>query len=481
MRKLLIAAVATCLTLASLEVAARLYMPRVAPAQFADGYYLNTLPLITADIQTVRHRESWTPDDLLDEDKAPDELRIAILGESSVEGAPFDANVSLAKMLHDRVRAALPDRRVTLLNMGRTASISTNVYYYLLAIARYEPDYIVFYMGMNDQDAMPGEQCMLAERPRLHGAWRTVVERSWGAWLARVYGPRMLWSSPLERGDSEDWASSHCSLPSFALWTDLLLEAARATGAEVVLATPARSAAAGFEPVIVDQRAPEARPDFPDRYRGLVACRLTDGCDYVSLLRDELNASGEMAEYVDHHARKAAAWTEAAARHDAEVVEFHRALEEASPGGLIGTAFFADWLRMLPDGYMYLAKLLSERIVASHEGREPAPMGPPTDAELAPYVDALQVTGGPSTMNQFQRGYFLTAVPLLEFIVDRFGEGSCNDEHLCDQAVLARVMLGWLRTQVGLEHGLPPDLAERAQRFDPRRSFDEMLRLATGD
>ena len=281
LKRLLLAFASLALTLAVLELVARLYMPSLAPTKLRDGVYRNTLPLLTGTAgKPIPLRDLRSFGERLDEQKAAGELRIFVTGESSVDGSPFDVHASMPTMLYDELRRAFPKRSLTVVNLGRSSSIAANTFYYVLYMRRYEPDYVVFYMGMNDADGMPGEQCAPARHPRLHRAWRSLVSSSWAAWLVRAYGPQLLWSvSP-----RKSWyPPKDCPEQTFATWTGILTREARAMGAKVVIATPVVSAAAQLEATSTQDESSDL-PILKEDYLETLRCTLDDGCDLINML-----------------------------------------------------------------------------------------------------------------------------------------------------------------------------------------------------
>jgi hypothetical protein len=491
-----------CVTVAALELAARLYMPLRGPVLLREGYYENPLPLITGPIGDGSAR---TPaGERLPEAKAPGELRVFVLGESSVWGAPLDTAAAMPAMLLDDLRARAPGRRFTVVNMGRPGSISANVYYYLLFIRRYSPDFVVFYMGMNDSDSLGGEQCLLAAHPAAHAAWRPLVERSWLLWTARAFGPTAVWAvtgkwrSELEGRD--------CAKPPFPAWTRLLVETARKAGAKAVIATPVQNVAEEIGPQDLDPAALPAPSTLAPAYRRLLACELSDGCDFSAALEaafvarhaarkagrtddpkrrelEERFLAGMAPERRDAAMRgryisfcalevedKARAWREAADAGGAEVVEFHRVLTGLSPRGLLSEKWFSDSLRLRPEGYLLLARLIGSRIAFVLDGVPERPASVPRPGDAAGYVEAARASGVHNVLEQFRYGRYMSLVPGLKAAATAYSPRACARKGFCDEIEWDRLALGWLRREAGLPHGLRPPLAARLPGFSPLNS-----------
>ncbi len=475
--KLAMAATSLLLLLVVLEIAARLMMPNLAPVRIRDGYYGNPLPLITGSGPPLSLK--YLPEGArLPEQKAEGEMRVFVYGESSVAGSPFDANVSVCAMLHDELREAFPGRKVSVVNMGRPGSICTNVYYYLLAARRLSPDWAVFFMGFNDDEREVGEQCAAVTRPRLHAAWRSLAESSWALWLARAFGPQYVWALTAKK----DWhPAKDCARGSFGWWTDHLVRTAMEGGAKVVIATPVVSVERKLELLREDRGA--GRPGaMSDVYKKLLACRLDESCDHKALFAATLAApegsrseSSNPTTLLEQHYHdvevRADAWRRASEANGAELIELHRLLAEKTPGGVTGSPHFADWLRLLPHGYLYLARLARERIRAVETGLPERPIEMPTRADVQPYLDASQVSGVKSALDQFFRRDFLTGLPTFEYALETWPPGFCERKRFCSELDLARVALGWLRREAGLPHGLDPELAKRIDTYDPKAPY----------
>ena len=482
-KKLLLAVTTLALVLFVLETGARLLMPGRAPVLKRDSYYENPLPLITGPIST-----DYIPEgERLREDKEPNELRVFVFGESSVWGSPLDPYAAMPAMLYDQLQEALPDRKVTVVSMGRPGSVSANIYYYLLFARRFEPDFNVFYMGSNDGPKMPGEQCMLATRPSLHALWRALVSRSWLLWSVRSLLPTFLWRLSSQKVVDEDW---DCATPSFHDWTKLLVRVSLDMGAKVVVATPVRNAAWEFElkPNVADPAGTISLDDKPPGYRELLRCELDPACDYELALKKAQQERGfvgpspdvtleELRRQLHHTGRassfhifevdyKALAWQRATGQPDVELIPFHRHLEQVSPHGVL-SAYFADQMRLLPRGYYFLANHIAERILATLQGRAPAPVPPPEEADVARYIAETRASGTRNAEEQILFGEYLTSVPGLRFAVESFPPGTCEERKLCGKIEWSALTLGWLRLQVGLPHGLSPELAELLDGFSP--------------
>ncbi len=280
--KLLLALTSFVGALLLLELAAGVAMSRLGPVQVREGLYDNPLPLFTGHGGPAISLRDLPDGERMPRAKPADEVRIFIVGESSVAGSPLDVHASVPAMVVDELRARMPDRQFAVVNMGRPGSVSANAFYYTQFIGHYDPDFIVYFMGHNDTDALVGEQCLPVTSPRWHGLWRSAVRRSQTLWLVRTFGVQLLWAVT-ERG--QWYSDERCPDRSFHLWTRILVEEAERTGATVIIPTPVVSAALDFE-ANFRGRERSGGMDLPPLYRDAVACALEDDCDLGAHLSD---------------------------------------------------------------------------------------------------------------------------------------------------------------------------------------------------
>lgn len=467
-----------------LELVTRIMMRAHAPVQLREGIYVNTLPLVTG-VAPPSLLGSFPKGKRLPEKKRNGELRIFVFGESSVQGVPLDANASAPTMLYDMLAKAYPRRTITVVNMGRTASISANVHYYLLYAKRFRPDFILFYMGMNDGGGMSGEQCWPVSRPQLHKTWRWLMSKSCLLWSVRVFGPPFLWSlkSPEKIGKGQEW---NCPLDPFPHWTDLLVKTAASTGANVMVTAPVQSAVSCIEPQNDSTSGEFEKPSLPASYKKLLVCRLTDKCDFIAMFKDyihyawknvtlnvlydpkaslDANKTVLFKHYKHNLKNKGNAWRTAARRYGADFIDFRSALEKASSHEVLADKFFADEIHLKPEGYYYLSGFWFERIKSKLDGTASQDPRIPTSKDVKAYYNAVDIkyagTFTSMSMNYLMRGWYLTAIPGIEMISKQCPGGKCDER--------AAIALGWLRQKVGLNPGVPKKFTEKVKTFDPAK------------
>lgn len=77
-------------------------------------------------------------------------FRVIVLGESSVFGSPYGPSHAFPAFLQRRLAAALPDRRVEVVNAGIPAASSWLIRWVAEEIADYKPDVVILYAGHNE-------------------------------------------------------------------------------------------------------------------------------------------------------------------------------------------------------------------------------------------------------------------------------------------------------------------------------------------
>ena len=271
---------------------------------------------------------------------------------------------------------------------------------------------------------------------------------------------------------------------AFAAWADLLVATATEMGATVLVSLPASSVLEDLEDdagAAVFGDVATAGPGFaagaPERYRELVRCVWTKGCDDGAALRDYLRATPP-ADAPDFAPRalgpRCAAWQRAAERHGAGLVDPRPRLRRLSPTGLLGPPAILDDVHLDLAGYWALARLWLEGIAAEwNETLPPAVDDPAADPAFRAFVasyardfpkmieDQLLYLAGVG----LQRGRYVVATVLLAL---------ANERH---DSQRARLVLGRLRHLDERATGLPPLLDDLVRRPD----FDLFSQLQKSD
>lgn len=83
-------------------------------------------------------------------EKPENGYRIFVLGESTVEGFPYDANLTFTKILRKRLQDIFPDRAIEVVNLGMTAIDSYTLLDFAGEVLQQKPDAVLMYTGHNE-------------------------------------------------------------------------------------------------------------------------------------------------------------------------------------------------------------------------------------------------------------------------------------------------------------------------------------------
>ena len=485
-RRLLLSAGTFSLSLLVLELLTRACSAPPAPVLLRDSLFVSQLelPHLGGSHDTAAWRLDGRPP--LAEGKRPDEVRVFVFGESSVQGVPWNYPGSPVTMLHDQLRARFPSRDITVVNMGRGAANTADVYYLLLSVERFAPDYVIFYMGANDHYDSP-EMCGPVNHPVFHRAWRWAAAHSRLAWALRVLAPprisgRLSW---VQNGSHRDLCDQAAG---FQAWTDILVDAALRSGAQVLVTTPVEDALA-WVPCDETGCTLEGQAQARGAYRLILACLLDETCDLNAFWRahatEQRDEQGWFYRVCDEtgtcqllgsswlHGR-AEAWRLSATRRRAHLVDFLGQLERQH--SLLLPPLFIDQLHLSLEGYWLLASrwvnALGPLLESGPTVAQPADPDPPP-FDRRGYLPAIlrdsSVEDGACLLIRAARGCFLARMPLIGTYMLR--AATEIDEPVAGTApsrarATAQVLLGWLRRQIGAEPRLPPDLAPAIDRVD---------------
>jgi tetratricopeptide (TPR) repeat protein/lysophospholipase L1-like esterase len=83
-------------------------------------------------------------------EKPANGYRIFVLGESSVLGFPYDANIAFTRILQRRVQDIFPNRIIEVVNLGLTAVSSYTLLDFTDELLQQKPDVVLIYAGHNE-------------------------------------------------------------------------------------------------------------------------------------------------------------------------------------------------------------------------------------------------------------------------------------------------------------------------------------------
>jgi len=356
------------LTLLLLEVLARAANPALPPQELRPGLYAMPLPLLNG---RPNMRWSLEPDPeakLLSRTKEQGELRVFTFGESSMEGCPWGHVAGPAASLRDELGRLMPDRRVTVVNMGKTSSFVMDSYYYLVEALRYSPDYVVFYQGNNDRFDLDMEMCRVVTAPALHAAWRWLVERSKLLWVVRTFGPEAYLSltgaTEERKKGSEAMRGSLCDpKAAFEAWTRALVSTALDNGARPVTVSYVRNSLADFAYASGKQGWSPGEPE--PVYR----CPLDPECSPLALVRGDLSTE-EWAEELEDSpiGRRNRSWKQAVDGNEGVFLDFRMLAKELPEAGAWLPPLFLDGVHLSVAGYAILGEQMAMTVAAAERG-----------------------------------------------------------------------------------------------------------------
>ncbi|MFA6317864.1 MAG: SGNH/GDSL hydrolase family protein [Elusimicrobiota bacterium] len=428
--------------------------------------FVNTLPLVNGWDRVRRYEELERPSSL-SERKEPGEVRVFVFGESSVAGSPWGPEMSSPAMLMDSLAGKVGRSKLTVVNMGVEASTTMDAYYYLISIRKYEPDFIIFYLGSNNRYDADLEMCLPANLPAVHAGWRFLVERSRLLAFLRIMGPVKLVQGAGWEERLRIFGKPRCD-PEAGLqaWTDILVETATGMGAAVVATSPALNVLFYFENDNVYPTVDWTHKRFyesldPD-YRTLLRCFLSPACDDDEGLRAALYSKERLEREGSPDTRALGmgrAWARSAARYGADYVDFRRILADISRVGKPASPLIFDEVHLSLEGNWLLAEQWRARIegrISSSGSSTPPRTSPPDLSESYrrlsyPHERILLEQG----VDYLCRKNPLFAYPLLKQAADRFGNKS------------AALLIQWLRYMAGLRPGLSARERARLDALDP--------------
>jgi lysophospholipase L1-like esterase len=199
--------------------------------------------------------------ELLEVPKPPGTVRVLFLGASSVEGFPLPRNLTSSRFLQARLRDALPDHRVEVVNLGVTAVASFPVRRLALAALEVaEPDVVLLYAGHNEHFGASGVASLqtfgrrvttmrLVDAGRRTALFQGAVELARPSEGDEPSAPQHLIEVMAGLPAIEPAGKLHrAAEASLVANLEAVIEAARRHGVPVVLATLA-SNTRGFAPV----------------------------------------------------------------------------------------------------------------------------------------------------------------------------------------------------------------------------------------
>jgi hypothetical protein len=337
-----------------------------------------------------------------------DELRIAVIGESSARGQPYHDWLSIGPIVAWKLQAALPGRVVVADVLAREGATLEEMHQKLERIGR-RPDALIIYAGHNEfQARFPWDQDGTRPGGILPYAIEVVMQDGLGSPLFRCVSeavakyrvmapPRVIQRGPIEPPIVRR-AESERILDEFGRRLEAIVSWCERIGAEPVLLIPADNQS-GYEPnrsVLPESVSPEERRAFArdwlaarsnesdpapamDRYRALIArypgfaeahfrlARLLEHSgQYIEAARDY-----RLARDLDGFPQRCQtsfkdAYRRVAARHACILIDGPAELQALSPHGIVGDLMINDGHHPSLRGHIALA----EAVLRELRGRQ---------------------------------------------------------------------------------------------------------------
>lgn len=103
-------------------------------------------------------------------------FRVFALGGSSTAGTPYGTMVAYPFWLQERLRAALPDRSIEVINAAVPGYATTRELNVVRELVRFSPDLLVLYTGHNEMLESRTYEHLLSMDPRTFALWRRLAD-----------------------------------------------------------------------------------------------------------------------------------------------------------------------------------------------------------------------------------------------------------------------------------------------------------------
>ena len=398
----------TLVVLAAVEGALRLYGFQ-APVSGGGDPLLNPLPLFhpktSADGEAMLERHDAPVS--FRAQKPANGFRVFVIGDSNATGFPFGAEYAFPRFLQERLAAAMPGRTVEVVNAALNGIASWHALKVLAEVVQYQPDLVIAYVGHGDW-IMPGPEevnplARLVSQSRFYQLAVVAARR----WQQGPLDAKRIRSQAEPYGRARDRARGNETLTTAerqriaARYADdlrAIVAGARAVGAEVVFAELVQNlrdfppGGSRHRPGLSDElrarwhasvEQAETSMQAHDCQAALAALRDAEAVDDRPALLYYLRGRclEELGDFsaADTDYRKASDLDEVplgapssfnqilqdvARDTGARFVPVWPALTSASPHGLVGDAFFADYVHPTPAGHAAIARALAQALGA---------------------------------------------------------------------------------------------------------------------
>ena len=354
-------------------------------------------------------------DDLFQIDKAPNTKRIFMLGESTMQGFPYEYNATPARLYQDRLKQLLPHDNIEVINVGLSAVNSYTVLDFVKELVHYKPDAFVIYLGHNEFYGALG-----VGSTEYLGQWRGLVNlylelrtyRTFQLLKNTIAGIKEIISPAVSRKDvtlmeamvrnktiayhSKEY---NIAMENFEKNLEDIAEIAKSNNVPVIISTLASNIRdqKPLIPLFSDKTAPALQQEWESSYRKGI--QSLSGNQYTGAMEafrhciqiDSTNADafyqlGRCYDSLAQYPQAKEAYTRArdldglrfraasecnqlirsfAEKEHLPLADAERAFEKESPHGLVGSTLMLEHLHPNFDGYCLLAKTFYQTTIAN--------------------------------------------------------------------------------------------------------------------
>lgn len=144
-------------------------VPMFEPARRSDGTEIFRLSPLR--VPNARWQYEAEPQREFLAHKPEDGFRIFVVGGSSAAGVPYPTNYAFSSWLERRLEAALPQKQIEVVNAALSGYASRRLLPVVREIARYQPDLLILYMGHNEWAERQYYAHLIDMDPRLFALW----------------------------------------------------------------------------------------------------------------------------------------------------------------------------------------------------------------------------------------------------------------------------------------------------------------------
>ncbi|RFM23562.1 MAG: tetratricopeptide repeat protein [Candidatus Thermochlorobacter aerophilum] len=330
--------------------------------------------------------------DVFDKVKAPNALRVFVLGESSAAGWPYPPHIAFSRTIQRGLEALYPHRHIEVINLGLAAICTYTIKDFVSALIEHKPDLVIFYNGHNEYYGVLGigssmrfgnsrfltnlrlflqefRLYQLLERfvTRLAQLATSPNEADQGTLMARVIGESAIaFGSDTYRKGLEQFEDNMRKM----------LSQLSAHGVPVVLGTLV-SNYKDLPPFVSLNEEPNAASLFKAATQALHAGDSLKAKQLFLQAKDLDGLRFRAPEAINRII------CQLATEYGAALADIQAEFERRSPYGIVGNTLICDHLHPTVEGYQLMGKVFLQTALAHHF------LPPPSHAPQAETLDSL--------------------------------------------------------------------------------------------